>query len=248
MSYKNRLYGIAIRIIETGEIFESRTQCAEYLGVTVGMVSMCLSGKVKTCRGYHLEIVDMLVVHRLTPELEEELCELVGDACYWREHPDRPNVYISDVGDVVKNIRGRLVRKDQHLINSGYLAVSVSDTGTRTSKNCNVLVHRLVAETFIPNPHNKPDVNHINGDKTDNRVENLEWCTKSENMWHASRNRLIPTERVRVVETGEIFESHADCARAIGGTASGIHDCKTGRQSHHRGYHFEFLGGDKRWE
>ena len=68
----------------------------------------------------------------------------------------------------------------------GYLRLTVSVDGRVGDQ----YVHRIVAETYIPNPEGKPQVNHINGDKRDNRVENLEWCTAKENTAHAIRTGL----------------------------------------------------------
>ena len=70
----------------------------------------------------------------------------------------------------------------------GYLRCALSKNNILTTFK----VHRLVAQAFIPNPLNLPQVNHLNGDKQDNRVENLEWCTNSMNQKHAYKIGLTP--------------------------------------------------------
>lgn len=62
-----------------------------------------------------------------------------------------------------------------------YQVLLINDEGIRRTNK----IHRLIAKAFIPNPDNKPYINHINGDGSDNRIENLEWCTPSENVLHS---------------------------------------------------------------
>ena len=103
----------------------------------------------------------------------------------FKQIASHPRYEINEFG-IVRNIKTKSI-KSQYLNDSGYYMISCS----YGNKSKPARVHRLLAETFIENPLNLKCINHKNGIKTDNSIENLEWCTHLENMRHAFSTGLV---------------------------------------------------------
>lgn len=101
--------------------------------------------------------------------------------------PNFEGLYYASKSGIIYGSRGRKLKG--YVNNSGYRCVDLYD---QSSKRHKLLVHRLVALTYLGNPQNKATVNHIDGDKLNNSLDNLEWATYSENILHARESGLIP--------------------------------------------------------
>ena len=181
----------------------------------------------------------------------------------WKDVKDYEGLYqVSNLGKIRKlRFINNKVNKEKifnitpQIMNTGYKKVVLYKNGCYK----NMLLHRLIAEVFIPNKENKLYVNHKNGIKTDNRVENLEWCTSSENNLHAYKNNLKKAQatgkfgsknpkakRVNMIDinTNKViaqFDSLVDAAKFIGVNNCGcISRCCKGLLKTTHGYMWEY--------
>lgn len=154
----------------------------------------------------------------------------------WLDIQGFPGYKVSMYGEVYSDYKKELL--STHTNEKGYYYVGLWKSGKTYCKRLN----RLVANAFIPNPENYPEVNHLDGDKSNNRADNLVWSTHADNMIHAYENGLRSSpayRKVRIVETGEIFNSIAACARYLKVEQKSITVCLHNPYRTCRGYHIE---------
>lgn len=168
----------------------------------------------------------------------------------WKEIPNTNGDYqISSLGRVKSKKWGDWKILNSHTEKTGYKGLKIRYVDS--DKRRNVLVHWLVADAFLDRPKGKVEINHIDSDRTNNKVENLEFVTSSGNTEHAVRKgRLIPWNRPRKpiiainLETNEQMEFISISKAELCFNSRHISDVLKGKRTMVKGYTFKYKGGD----
>lgn len=180
----------------------------------------------------------------------------------WRWVPHYEGLYlVSSMGKVARADYIQSNGKGEFFVNGHIMRVNLNRKGypqiclTKNNQRDTQRVHRLVALAFIPNPNNLPTINHKNEDKTDNRVENLEWCSWEYNHNYGTRNRrqsksMVGKNCKRIPQldlNGNVIKEWASalCAAIhLGICQTGISLCCTGRIKTYKKYKWKFVYDD----
>ena len=174
----------------------------------------------------------------------------------WKQLEDYPNYFVSNTGKIRNVKTGREL--SQYLMPNGYLSLHLH----KNNKEKGFLVHRLVAETFIDNSNNCDTVDHLNGIKTDNRAENLQWLSRSDNVKRFYEVQITEEQRkefktnlqksigrqVQCIETGKIYKSTREADKEYGFCGGTVSQVARGNLKSIHGLHFRYLLEDNDYE
>ena len=153
---------------------------------------------------------------------------------YWKPIKNYPHLFVSRTGQVWTTTYSRLLKP--HKSNRGYLQVSLSKNKTVKLAS----VHRLVAQAFIPNPDNLSEVDHIDGNKLNNKVENLQWISHSDNCRKACKGYDGKPKPVICIETGKVYKTIKEANRELHIPEAVVSAIVRGEFPSYHGLHFEY--------